>query len=325
MAVFTPVSDDDAKRLLLDYQVGDFVSLQGISAGIENTNYFLTTTQGQFVLTLFEVLTHEQLPFYVELMYHLAQKDLPVPLPQTRVDGIRISTLHDKPAIIVTRLKGQWVKEPSTTHCSLAAQTMAKIHIAAQDFGIKQPNLRGLSWWQDTAPIVAPYLTADQETLLSSALAHQMTLKASGRLDGLPFGPGHCDYFRDNVLFAATHDTVVMGGVIDFYFAGWDNWLFDVAVAVNDWCIDHQSNQLDPLKLQAFLRAYHSVRPFTSAEAAVWPDMLQAAALRFWISRLYDYHRPRPAETLKAHDPTHFETVLRLRLSEPFPTLLQDD
>lgn len=325
MAVFTLVSDDDAKRLLLDYQVGDLVCLEGISAGIENTNYFLTTTQGEFVLTLFEVLTHEQLPFYVELMYYLAQKNLPVPLPQTRVDGTRLSTVYGKPTIIVTRLAGQWVKEPTTTHCALAAQTLAKIHVAAQDFGIKQPNLRALPWWQATAPKVAPYLTAEQQTLLSSALDHQVALKASGRLDELPFGPGHCDFFRDNVLFAVTGDTASIGGVIDFYFAGCDSWLFDVAVAVNDWCIDRQSNEIVTAKSQAFLRAYHTVRPFTTAELAVWPDMLQAAALRFWISRLYDFHRPRPAETLKPHDPTHFETVLRLRLSKPFPTLLQDD
>jgi len=325
MAVFTSIGDDDAKRLLLDYQVGEFVALEGISAGIENTNYFLTTTTGEYVLTLFEVLTHAQLPFYVELMHHLSEQGSPVPVPQTRRDGQRISTVHDKPTIIVTRLSGQWVKSPGVAHCQLAAQTMARLHLAGQPFAIAQPNLRGLSWWQETAPAIEPFLSLDQQALLTRALNHQMALKNSGKLSELPHGPAHCDFFRDNVLFTGTAQTPVMGGVIDFYFAGCDHWVFDLAVAVNDWCIEHESGALVSEKTQAWLKAYHQIRPLTEAERALWPDMLQAAALRFWISRLFDFHQPRPAETLKPHDPTHFERVLRLRLNERPPTILQDD
>jgi len=321
MAVFTSVSDDDAKRLLVDYQVGEFVALAGISAGIENTNYFLTTTKGEYVLTLFEVLTAQQLPFYVELMHWLAHKNLPTPLPQTRRDGTRISLLHDKPTIIVSRLAGQWVKEPSTLHCELAAQTMAHMHLAGQDFPIRQPNLRGVDWWQQTAPQVTEYLSAEQNDLLSKVLSEQVALTQSGRLDSLPSGPAHCDYFRDNVLFAGTLDKPVMGGVIDFYFAGCDHWLFDIAVAVNDWCIDRATGRLVTDKTLAWLRSYHAIRPLTAQELALWPNMLQAAALRFWISRLFDYYRPRPAETLKPHDPTHFERILRMRMSDRPPTI----
>ncbi len=324
MAVFTSISDDDARRLLLDYQVGEFVALEGISAGIENTNYFLTTTTGEYVLTLFEVLTHAQLPFYVELMHHLSEQGSPVPMPQTRRDGQRISTVCNKPTIIVTRLSGQWVKLPGVAHCELAAQTMARLHLAGQHVTIKQPNLRGLPWWQKTAPTLAPYLNTDQQSLLTRALNHQIELGRSERLASLPCGPVHCDFFRDNVLFEGTGEAPVMGGVIDFYFAGCDYWLFDIAVAVNDWCIERDSGALIPQKTQAWLHAYHRIRPLTASERDLWPDMLQAAALRFWISRLFDFHRPRPAKTLKPHDPTHFERVLRLRLNEQPPTFLQD-
>jgi homoserine kinase type II len=325
MAVFTSIGDDEARRLLLDYQVGDFVALEGISAGIENTNYFLTTTEGEYVLTVFEVLTHAQLPFYVELMHHLSEQRLPVAVPQTRRDGTRISTMHDKPTIIVTRLSGQWVKSPSLAHCELAAQTMAKLHLAGQHFSIKQPNLRGLAWWQETAPRLTSYLSHDQQALLTRALSHQVALNTAGRLASLPYGPAHCDFFRDNVLFNGDAQAPVMGGVIDFYFAGCDYWLFDMAVAVNDWCIERDSGALIPEKTQAWLDAYQHIRPLTENERALWPDMLEAAALRFWISRLFDFHKPRPAETLKPHDPTHFERVLRLRVNERPPTILQDE
>lgn len=324
MAVFTSVSDDDAKRLLANYQVGDFVALNGISAGIENTNYFLSTTQGEYVLTLFEVLTHQQLPFYVELMHWLAQKGLPTPQPQTRLDQTRISALHEKPSIIVTKLPGQWVSDPSLAHCELAAQTMARLHLAAQDFPIKQPNLRGLDWLQKTAPLVTEFISSQQSDLLITALDQQVALRGSGRLENLPKGPAHCDYFRDNVLFAGTPDKPVMGGVIDFYFAGCDYWLFDIAVAVNDWCIDRSTGQLLTDKTLAWLRSYHDIRPLTQEELELWPQMLQAAALRFWISRLFDFYRPRPAETLKPHDPTHFERILRTRFSETPPTIWQE-
>ena len=325
MAVFTSVSDDDAKCLLASYQVGDFVALKGISAGIENTNYFLNTSQGDYVLTLFEVLTHQQLPFYVELMHWLAQKGLPTPLPQTRLDQTRISTLHQKPTIIVSKLPGQWVSDPSLVHCELAAQTMARLHLAAQDFPIKQPNLRGIDWWQNTATLVTEFLSDQQRDLLMTVLNQQVALKNTGRLDKLPSGPAHCDYFRDNVLFAGTLDQPVMGGVIDFYFAGCDLWLFDIAVAVNDWCIDRSSGQLLADKTLAWLRSYHAIRPLTHEELELWPQMLQAAALRFWISRLFDFYRPRPAETLKPHDPTHFERILRMRINERPPTIWQEE
>lgn len=313
MAVFTSVSDNDARNLLTYFTLGELVSLRGITAGIENTNYFLTTTQGEYVLTLFEVLTQEQLPFYIELMHHLAQRAIPVPEPQTLRDGSRLTRLHGKPCAIVSRLPGGYEPAPGLAHCALTGSTLARAHLAARDFSIHQPNLRGLSWWTATAPKVMPFLNAAQAQLLTTALAEQQALAATRAWQALPSGPAHCDLFRDNVLFAGTFESPQMGGIIDFYFAGCDTWLFDVAVSVNDWCIVRETGELVPELLHTFLEAYAHIRPFTPEERDAWPAMLRGAALRFWLSRLYDFFLPRPAQTLKPHDPRHFEHVLNAR------------
>ena len=321
MAVFTPVSDEDARALLASYALGEFVSLRSIAAGIENTNFFLTTTSGEYVLTIFEVLTAEQLPFYIELMHHLAKNGVPAPFPQTRLDGSRLSSLYGKPAAIVSRLVGEHESEPTPAHCKLAGETLAHMHLAGNNFEIVQPNLRGLSWWEHTAPIVLPFLTPALQTLLNSTLNEQRALAMTEQWTNLPRGPAHCDLFRDNVLFAGTHSSPKMGGIIDFYFAGCDTWLFDVAVSVNDWCITQPDGQFVPALLEAWLNAYAKVRPFTHDEHQAWPAMLKGAALRFWLSRLYDFHLPRPAQTLKPHDPKHFERVLIARSSGTIPAL----
>lgn len=321
MAVFTPVSPEDARELLQRYELGELVSLRGITAGIENTNYFLNTTAGEYVLTLFEVLTAEQLPFYIELMGHLAERGVPVPHPQRMRDGQRLTTLHGKPTAIVTRLTGGYEPDPGKLHCALAGETLARMHLAAADFSIHQPNLRGLPWWQKTVPQVLPFLDESQAEMLRSTLAEQTGFAASPIYARLPSGPAHCDLFRDNVLFDGTYETPRMGGIIDFYFAGCDTWLFDVAVSVNDWCIERETGAFLDDRLQAWLKAYAAARPFTDEEREVWPIMLQAAAVRFWISRLYDYFLPRPAQTLKPHDPRHFERILRLRRQNAAPRL----
>lgn len=321
MAVFTPVTDADARTLLKQFDLGDLVSLRGITAGIENTNYFLATTRGEYVLTLFEVLTHAQLPFYIELMHHLATRGVPVPQPQTLRDGSRLTSLHGKPCAIVTRLPGGYEPAPGAAHCALAGATLARAHLAAQDFPLQQPNLRGLAWWTETAPKVLPFLDTAQAQLLTSELEAQQRAASTPAWQALPAGPAHCDLFRDNVLFAGTFEDPLMGGIIDFYFAGCDTWLFDVAVSVNDWCIERDSGHVIPELAQAWLDAYAAVRPFTDDERAAWPTMLRAAALRFWISRLYDYFLPRPAQTLKPHDPRHFERVLQARHRAGLPAL----
>jgi len=321
MAVFTQVSESDAQALLADYALGDFLTLKGIAAGIENSNFFLTTTQGEFVLTVFEVLTAEQLPFYIELMKHLAEKSIPVPQPQTRLDGTRLSTLHGKPAAIVSKLPGSYTPNPSARHCAIAGETLARAHLAGLDFAITQPNLRGLAWWEKTTPTVLPFLDQTLARLLQETLTEQQELAQTSDYLSVPRGPAHCDLFRDNVLFAGTDEAPVMGGLIDFYFAGVDSWIFDVAVSVNDWCIEHSTGVFHAELLDSWLAAYAKVRPFTDAERRIWPAILRGAALRFWISRLYDFFLPRPAQTLKPHDPGHFERILTQRTTTVIPSL----
>ncbi|GAA4331975.1 homoserine kinase [Pigmentiphaga soli] len=320
MAVFTPVDEADARDLLARYPLGDLISLRGIASGIENTNYFLTTGRGEFVLTVFERLTREQLPFYIELMRHLAERTVPVPDPQATVDGQRIAELHGKPCAIVTRLPGQCDMAPAEAHCALVGAALARMHLAGRDFPLRQPNLLGLDWWRATAPVVAPYLGEQAAAMLLDEVRIQAEFAQGATWRALPEGPAHCDLFRDNVLFAGTPEAPELGGFIDFYFAGCDRWLFDVAVCLNDWCVAPASGEFRPALAAAFLRAYAGVRPFEPAEYAAWAAMLRAAALRFWISRLFDFHLPRPAQTLTPHDPTHFERILRLRRTQaPFP------
>jgi homoserine kinase type II len=321
MAVFTPVTEDEARELLTRYALGEFVSLSAIAAGIENTNFFLTTTHGDYVLTLFEVLTQAQLPFYIELMHHLATRGIAVPQPQPLRDGSRLTWLKNKPCAIVSRVPGAYEAKPSAMHCALAGKTLAQAHLASLDFAIKQPNLRGLSWWENIAPEVRPFLNDSQQVLLTETLQEQRDMSISPAYGLLPRGPAHCDLFRDNVLFTGTFEAPRMGGIIDFYFAGWDTWLFDVAVSVNDWCIDRDTGVLNALRTDAWLSAYARARPFTDAENSLWSALLRGAAVRFWLSRLYDYHRPRAAQTLTPHDPTHFERVLLARRVHPVPVL----
>ena len=314
MAVFTPVTEEQAALLMSQLGLGELTELRGIEGGIENTNYFATTDLGDYVLTLFERLNHEQLPFYLYLMKHLAEKGIPVPNPAANSEGDILHTLCDKPAAVVNRLLGKSQLTPDAVHCAAVGAMMARMHLAGEDYNRSQPNLRGLAWWNDTVPVVLPYLEEDQARLLQSELAFQNHIAQSAAYQALPKGPVHADLFRDNVMF----DDEKLTGFFDFYFAGNDTWLFDLSVCMNDWCIDLNSGEHAPERALAMLDAYQEVRPLRSAERQLLPAMLRAGALRFWISRLWDFHLPREASMLKPHDPTHFERVLRARLTSPF-------
>jgi len=314
MAVFTPVTEEQAALLMSQLGLGELTELRGIEGGIENTNYFATTDLGNYVLTLFERLNHSQLPFYLYLMKHLAEKGIPVPNPAANSDGDILHTLCDKPAAVVNRLLGKSQLTPDVVHCAAVGAMMARMHLAGEDYNRSQPNLRGLAWWNDTVPVVLPYLEEDQARLLQSELAFQNHIAQGAAYQALPKGPVHADLFRDNVMFEGEKLT----GFFDFYFAGNDTWLFDLSVCMNDWCIDLNSGEHAPERALAMLNAYQEVRPLRSAERQLLPAMLRAGALRFWISRLWDFHLPREASMLKPHDPTHFERVLRARLTSPF-------
>jgi homoserine kinase type II len=184
---------------------------------------------------------------------------------------------------------------------------LADMHLAGQSYPGRLDNPRGPRWWREATPKVSPFLDAGGAALLHAELAFQ----ALHRLDDLPRGLIHADLFRDNVLFAGSR----IGGVIDFYFAGIDCLLFDVAVTLNDWCV-HADGEIDTKRAHALLAAYHARRPFAAAERDAWPVLLRAAALRFWLSRLYDFYLPRPGELVHAHDPGHFRRILELRIAD---------
>jgi homoserine kinase type II len=317
MAVFTSVTLDDLDQWIKQFPLGKALALKGIASGIENSNFFLTTERGEYVLTIFENLDFEQLPFYVQLMRHLAARGVPVPDPVANERGELVVALHGKPAAIVSKLIGASQMDPQPVHCAEVGAMLARMHLAGRDFPLRQPNLRGLDWWVETVPKVLPFLDAPTSALLQAELAFQRDFAAGPVNAQLEQGPVHADLFRNNVMFVGDKLT----GCFDFYFAGWDSWLFDLAVTVNDWCIDLDSGRLDHARAQALTRAYHAIRPFTQAEQTAWQPMLRAAALRFWLSRLYDFHRPRAAEMLTPHDPTHFERVLRERIAIPAPGL----
>ncbi|WP_311223577.1 MULTISPECIES: homoserine kinase [unclassified Acidovorax] len=313
MAVFTEVSPPEASDLLQRLQLGTLTELRGIEGGIENTNYFVTTDQGEYVLTLFERLSAEQLPFYLHLMKHLAHAGIPVPDPQADADGDILHRVAGKPAAVVNKLRGKSQLQPQAAHCASLGTMLARMHLAGQGYERNQPNLRGLPWWNDTMPVVLPFLDGPQANLLRSELAYQNHVAASSAYAALPRGPVHADLFRDNAMFEGESLT----GFFDFYFAGVDTFLFDLAVCLNDWCIDLAEGTHHSDRATALLDAYQAVRPLTGDERALLPAMLRAGALRFWISRLWDFHLPREAALLTPHDPTHFERVLRQRVAHP--------
>ena len=324
MAVYTEVSFDEANSLLQSLKLGTLQTLEGCSGGIENTNYFATTDQAPYVLTLFERLTAEQLPFYLRLMKHLAFHGIPVPDPAANKDGDVLHTVQGKPASVVSLLKGKSELAPQATHCAQVGSMLAKLHIAGREFSMHQPHLRGLDWWNETVPVVLPFLDPAPSALMQSELAYQNHIAAQSTYGALPRGPIHADLFRDNVMFESVPDAdapggtrAQLGGFFDFYFAGVDTWLFDIAVVLNDWCIDLPTGAADLHRSCAFMQAYEGVRPLTPQERELLPAMLRAAAMRFWLSRLWDLYLPREAAMLKAHDPTHFERVLRQRIAHP--------
>ncbi|MBH1987878.1 MAG: homoserine kinase [Burkholderiales bacterium] len=314
MAVFTEVSPSEAAGLLATLNLGALKSMQGINSGIENTNYFVSTEQGDFVLTLFERLSAEQLPFYLNLMRHLAARGIPVPAPQPDAQGGILHSVQGKPAAVVTRLKGRNQLAPQAADCAQVGAMLARMHLAGQDYAAQQPNLRGLPWWVETVPVVKPHLSAEQAALIDSELGFQVELAATPEHQALPRGPIHADLFRDNVMF----DGPTLSGFFDFYFAGCDTFGFDIAVCLNDWCIDLSTGELDGERAQAFVAAYDAERRLSDVELALLPALLRSAAMRFWLSRLWDFFLPRDAAMLQPHDPTHFERVLKLRRDRPW-------
>lgn len=307
MSVYTSVAPEQLSAWLGNFPLGKLLDLKGIASGITNTNYFVTTGTGRYVLTLFEHNTAEELPYFLNLMAHLADQGTPCPHPVPNVAGGYLGELNGKPAALVTCLRGGSIETPSVQHCAAMGQVLARMHLAGLSFEAKMENPRGPHWWRTTAEAVMPFLNAEDKAMLENELAHQAECRACD----LPRGVIHGDMFRDNVLF----EGVELTGLIDFYYACDDVLAYDLAITVNDWCV-HTDGGLDEVRLRAMLDAYHAERPLVSVERAAWPTLLRAAALRFWLSRLYDLHYPREGEITHAKDPGHFRRILADRIAQ---------
>jgi homoserine kinase type II len=309
MSVYTTVTTEQLDAWLSRYNVGGLVEMAPIASGIENTNYFVTTEGGRFVLTLYERLPAEELPFYLNLMAHLARSGVEAPAPQPDRTGALFSMLNGRPAGLVARIDGSAVERPGPSHCAAVGNALARLHVATQTYRARLTNRRGPAWWRQAARAVQGYLSDDQRALLAEEIRFQ-TGYAKAKL---PKGAIHGDLFCDNVLFLDGR----VSGIIDFGFAATDFLAYDLAITVNDWCVDRSTGAFDHACCDSLIAAYQVVRPLTAEERAQWSTLLRAAALRFWLSRLYDLHLPRPGELTHAHDPGQFERILRQRVAHP--------
>jgi homoserine kinase type II len=305
MSVYTIIEEGELKSFLSNYDAGELVSFNGISDGIENTNYFVNTTQGRFVLTIFEHHTFEEMQYYLNLMHHLADHKVPSANPVADKQGNYLSLFKDKPIALVERLNGSSITKTTVNHCEQLGAAMGKMHSAGLSYAAKQPNPRGPAWCQHTALVIKEKVS-DVEKLI---LEEEVHFQKEKRHADLPRGVIHADLFRDNALWDGAEGHETFSGIIDFYYSCDDVLLYDLAISANDWCLNADFS-LNRDKVIALLTHYDKYRPLRENEQAYWPAMLRAGALRFWLSRLYDKHFPRPGELVHTKNPDEFKAIL---------------
>jgi len=308
MSVYTTISEEELTSFLSHYRVGTLRAFAGIQAGIENTNYFVTTSEGEFVLTIFEQLQWEELPYFLDIMAFLAEHEVPSAHPIADQKGDYLRHLKEKPAALVQRLSGGGVDHPNPIQCAELGEALGRMHAMAHNFSGQRSNPRGIGWCQNSIQQLGTKLDADEQTTLADELAFQN----SSKREALPQGVIHADLFRDNALFVENHLT----GIIDFYYACNDALLYDLAVTLNDWCISPDGS-VDPVRYQSLLDHYQQQRPISGREKESWSAMLRAAALRFWLSRLLDLHFPRAGEMTHTKDPEVFRKILMWHRDHP--------
>lgn len=306
MSVFTPLARPELETFLAPYGLGRLLDFQGIAAGSENTNFFISLEQGEFVLTLVERGPVQEMPFFIDLLDVLHEADLPVPYALRTIDGVALRELKGKPALLQPRLAGKHIKVANAQHCSQVGELQAHLHLATQgEHMIKRKTDRGLDWMLEEGIALLSHLSDAPRALLQKAL-DEITARKD-KILALPRANIHADLFRDNAMFEGTHLT----GLIDFYNACSGPMLYDVAIALNDWCSD-DDGLIDGPRARAFLGAYAALRPFTAAEAELWPTMLRVACVRFWLSRLIAAEQFAGQDVL-IHDPQEFEQRLAQR------------
>ncbi|GJM04905.1 MAG: homoserine kinase [marine bacterium B5-7] len=308
MSVYTNVLPHELDEFLENYSLGQLQQFAGISDGIENTNYFVTTSKGQYVLTLFEELSLQELPYFLELMAFLAEASVPTAHPVKDKEGSYLRVLNGKPAALVKRLNGASIDIPNEKQCRAIGVHMARMHVASNGFNLERQASRGIEWQMQTAERVMPKLNQEEQALLQQELVYHDGID----LDILPVSVIHADLFRDNALFIGDELT----GMIDFYYAYNGLSIYDLAVTINDWCMngDAERNKHNSV---ALLQAYQTVRPIGQRERDAWQAVLRSAALRFWLSRLQDKYFPRDGEMTHIKDPDVFKRIVEHRAHHP--------
>jgi homoserine kinase type II len=321
VAVYTEVTAQDLNRLLSDFDIGTLVAHKGIEGGIENTNYFVTLKnpagiEQEFVLTLFEEFTLDEMPFFVELTCWLAERGSPVPAPFKDRDGIALKQLHGRPALLLPRFGGQHVaqSELGPAHCSSVGAALAQLHLAGSEFYLHRQAHRGVFWWRRESQQIARLLPEDEALLLSTEVRNFDALRAA-KLD-LPMGVIHGDLFHDNALFNGTD----VSAILDVYNAATAYLLYDLAIVANDWC-SRPDGGIDAEREAALLQAYNEVRPFTADERQAWSQLTRTAAMRFWLSRLIPWlgieQAGRQGGEMKLKNPDELKRILLHRIKHP--------
>lgn len=311
MSVFTPLERHELEAFLAPYGLGRLLEFQGIAAGTENSNFFVDLEGGEYVLTLIERGPREDMGFFIALLDVLHGAGLPVPYALRTADGTALGELAGLPALLQPRLPGRHVARPNPHHCRAVGELLARLHLATREATILRPSDRGLDWMLAEGPLQALRLDDDACRLLRTALEEIVHLRP--RLEQLPQANLHGDLFHDNVLFDGNH----LSGVIDFYNACSGPMLYDLAIAANDWCVE-PCGAFDPQRLHGLLAGYAAQRPFTAAEAELWPALLRIACVRFWLSRLIAAAAFAGQPDVLIKDPEEFHRLLQARqLTEP--------
>ena len=310
MAVYTEVSDVELSTFMASYDLGELLSFKGIAEGVENTNYIVHATRGPFILTLYERrVAHDDLPFFLGLMEHLASRGVSCPVPVRDLEGRNLRELAGRAAALVTFLEGFWIRRPTPIHCAAVGRALAEMHLGGEGFALQRANALGPAGWR---PLYKRFANRTEEISagLGQLIESELDVLDAGWPTGLVEGVIHADLFPDNVFFLGNQ----LSGLIDFYFACTDALAYDIAVCLNAWCFE-QDASFNITKGRAFLRGYEDVRPLTNAEREAMPMLARGAAMRFLLTRAYDWLNTPPSALVSPKNPAEYVRRLRFHQS----------